>query len=197
MDGKEAIVGKILSDAEDRAKRLTAEAEARAEAMAAEADRAAAGRLAAGRRAAEKRAEEIAFRRETVAALENRKTLLAAKRGIIDEVLEQALALACAFPKERYLAVIERLLEAYAQEGDEVTLSSAAPFGERELTALRAFSANKLRFAGTGSFEGGIRLENATCVKDLSFRALLEADRYGTEQEIAAAVFPAENAHAE
>ena len=102
------------------------------------------------------------------------------------------LKTACAFKKEKYLAVLGDLLARYAEEGDAVTLASSAPVGEKELSGLKAFSEKKLRFAGKEDFEGGVRLENAVCVKDLSFRALLETARSGLEREIADALFPAE-----
>ena len=192
MQGKEAIVGKIIADAEEKAEKLRADAAQRAEATAAAAERAAQERLAEGRRALGREAEEIVARRETVAALDTRKEMLAAKRGIIEEVLSLALKTACAFKKEKYIAVLGDLLARYAEEGDAVTLASSAPVGEKELSGLKAFSEKKLRFAGKEDFEGGVRLENAVCVKDLSFRALLEAARSGLEREIADALFPAE-----
>lgn len=192
MQGREAIVGKIIADAEEKAEKLRADAAQRAEAAAAAAERAAQERLAEGRRALGREAEEIVARRETVAALDTRKEMLAAKRGIIEEVLSSALKTACAFKKEKYLAVLGDLLARYAEEDDAVTLASSAPVGEKELSGLKAFSEKKLRFAGKEDFEGGVRLENAVCVKDLSFRALLEAARSGLEREIADALFPAE-----
>lgn len=192
MQGREAIVGKIIADAEEKAEKLRADAAQRAEATAAAAERAAQERLAEGRRALGREAEEIVARRETVAALDTRKEMLAAKRGIIEEVLSSALKTACAFKNEKYLAVLGDLLARYAEEGDAVTLASSAPVGEKELSGLKAFSEKKLRFAGKEDFEGGVRLENAVCVKDLSFRALLEAARSGLEREIADALFPAE-----
>ncbi len=192
MQGREAIVGKIIADAEEKAQKLRADASERAEAAVAAAKGAAQERLAAGRRALEREAAEIVARRETVAALDTRKEALAAKRGVIEEVFSEALKIACAFEKEKYLAVLVALLERYAEEGDAVTLASSAPVGEKELTGSKAFAAKKLRFAGRGDFEGGMRLENDTCVKDLSFRALLEAARSELEREIADAMFPAE-----
>ena len=192
MQGREAIVGKILSDAEEKAARLVADAGERAAAIRAEAERVANESLTEGRHALEREATEIVARRETVASLDNRKALLAAKRAVIEEVLSEALAAACAFDAKKYLSVLEALLAEYAEEGDAVTLAASAPVTERELCGCRAFREKNLQYAGTGAFEGGIRLENAVCVKDLSFRAILEARREELEREIAAAMFPAE-----
>lgn len=192
MEGREAIVGKILSDAEEKAAAIRADASARAETLAQDARRAAEESLAAGRRALETQSAEIVARRETVAALDVRKALLAAKRSVIDEVFAGALASARAFGKAKYCSVLEALLERYAETGDEVYLAADAPVGEKELVSCKAFAAKKLRFAGRMGLSGGLRLENDVCVKDLSFGALLEAERGELEREIAAAVFPAE-----
>ena len=76
MEGKEAIVGKILSDAQQKADAIVAEARERAAAMKAEAERAANGSLAEWRRALERESTEVVARRETVASLDNRKAIL-------------------------------------------------------------------------------------------------------------------------
>ena len=181
MEGKEAIVGRIISDAEARAAQAKQEAAARARTL-----------LEEGAAALEKEAAERIARRETGAQLDCGKRMLAAKRGVIDAVFARAEAIACALPKEEYLAVLGQLLGAYAEEGDEVVLAAGAPVGEKELVSLAVFSAKKLRFAGkTGEFSGGLRLVNACCEQDLSFGALLEEGRAEHEREIAAA-FPAE-----
>ena len=192
MEGKEAIVGRIISDAEARAAQAKQEAAARADAMKEEAAARARTLLEEGAAALEKEAGERIARRETGAQLDCGKPMLAAKRGVIDAVFARAEAIACALPKEEYLAVLGQLLGAYAEEGDEVVLAAGAPVGEKELVSLAVFSAKKLRFAGkTGEFSGGLRLVNARCEQDLSFGALLEEGRAEHEREIAAA-FPAE-----
>lgn len=193
MEGKEAIVGRIISDAEKKAAERKAEAVARADAALADAKARAGEYLANGRRVLEKEAAEIVARRETVAGLDRRKLMLAAKRGAVEAALARALEIARAFDKKKYLSVLEDLLQAYAEEGDAAELAADAPVSDREFTSCKAFTEKKLRFAGRNeSLAGGVRLENDVCVKDLSFRALLEANRNELEREIAAAVFPAE-----
>ena len=193
MDGREAIINKILSDAEEKAAAYRADAEQKNAASLENAGRQAALYLGRGRKALAAEAEELVARRKTVAALDGRKRLLAAKRGVLEEAFTLAVKSACAFPKKKYLAVLCALLDRFAEEGDSVELCAEAPVTEKELTACKAFTEKKLVFAGkTGRFEGGMRLENAVCVKDLSFRALLEAARSGLERGIADALFPAE-----
>lgn len=193
MEGKEAIVGRIIADAEKEASARIAEAERRAAAQREEALREAEALLAEGKRAALREAEECVRRRETVAGLDERKLLLAARRGAVEKVLSEALALARGMKPKAYLAFLEKLISAYAEEGDAAELAADAPVTDKEFTSCKALAEKKLRFAGrNAALEGGLRLENNVCVKDLSFRALIEAERSTLEQEIAGALFPAE-----
>ena len=193
MEGKEAIVGRILSDAQQKAETRKAEAAARAENARDEARRKAEALLTSGRAQLMRDAEETVSRRETVAGLDVRKRLLAAKREAIEAVFTRALEKTRAFGKERYLAVLDALLEAYAEDGDAVQLSKYAPVDGRDLAASKVFLAKKLVFRDAdGDFEGGLRLYNAVSERDLSFRAILEARRFELEREIVQALFPSE-----
>ena len=193
MEGKEAIVGRILSDAQQKAETRKAEAAARAENACDEARRKAEALLTSGRAQLMRDAEETVSRRETVAGLDVRKRLLAAKREAIEAVFTRALEKTRAFGKGRYLAVLDALLEAYAEDGDAVQLSKYAPVDGRELAASKVFLAKKLVFRDAdGDFEGGLRLYNAVSERDLSFRAILEARRFELEREIVQALFPSE-----
>lgn len=193
MEGKEAIVGRILSDAQQKAETRKAEAAARAENARDEARRKAEALLTSGRAQLMRDAEETVSRRETVAGLDVRKRLLAAKREAIEAVFTRALEKTRAFGKGRYLAVLDALLEAYAEDGDAVQLSKYAPVDGRDLAASKVFLAKKLVFRDAdGDFEGGLRLYNAVSERDLSFRAILEARRFELEREIVQALFPSE-----
>ena len=193
MEGKEAIVGRILSDAQQKAETRKAEAAARAENARDEARRKAEALLTSGRAQLMRDAEETVSRRETVAGLDVRKRLLAAKREAIEAVFTRALEKTRAFGKERYLAVLDALLEAYAEDGDAVQLSKYAPVDGRDLAASKVFLAKKLVFRDAdGDFEGGLRLYNAVSERDLSFRAILEARRFELEREIVQSLFPSE-----
>lgn len=193
MEGKEAIVGRILSDAQQKAETRKAEAAARAENARDEARRKAEALLTSGRAQLMRDAEETVSRRETVAGLDVRKRLLAAKREAIEAVFTRALEKTRAFGKGRYLAVLDALLEAYAEDGDAVQLSKYAPVDGRDLAASKVFLVKKLVFRDAdGDFEGGLRLYNAVSERDLSFRAILEARRFELEREIVQALFPSE-----
>ena len=116
--------------------------------------------------------------------------MLGAKRELIEEVFARALEKAQNLPKARYTEIVSRLLEENAEEGDTVVLSRFAPLSQSETEALPVFRARKLRFGGAdGAFAGGLFLSNETCDKDLSFEALIAADRVSLESDVVEILF--------
>ena len=190
MEGKKAIVDRILSDAEEQAKSILKDAKIRKQAEQDAARQEAAEYLEKSRRALKSEAENQISRRETVAALDCRKLLLQAKREVLESVIQAAQKKACKMPKEKYLKVLEKLLKENAETGDEIVLSESAPVGEREVMALAVCKERKLSFAATvGKFSGGLILVSDKCDKDCSFEALFEANRNELEEEIAGDLF--------
>ena len=190
MEGKKAIVERILSDAEEQAKSILKDAKIRKQAEQDAARQEAAEYLEKSRRALKSEAENQISRRETVAALDCRKLLLQAKREVLESVIQAAQKKACKMPKEKYLKVLEKLLKENAETGDEIVLSESAPVGEREVMALAVCKERKLSFAATvGKFSGGLILVSDKCDKDCSFEALFEANRNELEEEIAGDLF--------
>ncbi len=190
MEGKKAIVDRILSDAEEQAKSILKDAKIRKQAEQDAARQEAAEYLEKSRRALKSEAENQISRRETVAALDCRKLLLQAKREVLESVIQAAQKKACKMPKEKYLKVLEKLLKENAENGDEIVLSESAPVGEREVMALAVCKERKLSFAATvGKFSGGLILVSDKCDKDCSFEALFEANRNELEEEIAGDLF--------
>ena len=111
MEGKKAIVDRILSDAEEQAKSILKDAQIRKQAEQDAARQEAAEYLEKSRRALKSEAENQISRRETVAALDCRKLLLQAKREVLESVIQAAQKKACKMPKEKYLKVLEKLLK--------------------------------------------------------------------------------------
>lgn len=190
MDGKEAIIARIIGDAEKKAKVLLGEADANVKESEREAKEWITDYLKAQRKLLETESENVVTRRKTVAELDCRKVALGAKQEVISEVFERALKIAESFDKEKYLKIVEKLCEENAEEGDTLVLSSSAPLKEADVAALAVFKAKKLKFGGAdGKFRGGIMLVNEVCDKDLSFKALLDNRKDELEAEIAAALF--------
>ncbi|MFR6055867.1 MAG: hypothetical protein ACLUHK_04655, partial [Eubacteriales bacterium] len=91
MDGKEAIIERIIGDAEKKADALLREAENGAKESAREAEEWIGEYLSAQRKLLKEECENVVSRRKTVAELDCRKVLLNAKQEVISEVFARAL----------------------------------------------------------------------------------------------------------
>lgn len=187
--GREEILSRILSDAEAEAAEIVRAAEQRA----AEIVRAAEDSLAADRAAAEEEARERARRikegRAATARLDGAKVLLAEKRRVIDGIYLRALSSLLALEKHESLLLLGRLLEENAEEGDEVVFAENFPYAE-EAKGLPVVKKKNLTVSGERlPIKGGCILRGKVCDTDLSYSALLAADREEHQAEIALAVF--------
>ena len=124
MDGIEKITGRIEADAEREIEAIQAQARAQAEEIAAGYE-AQAGReseeiLARGRRNADERVERLA----SVAQLEGRKQILAAKQEMIGQAFDRALEELLALPEEEYAELLAALCAKAAVTGREAVIFS-------------------------------------------------------------------------
>ena len=187
MEGKEAIIARIIGDAKNKAEVLLRDADTNVAESEREAKEWIADYLKAQRKLL---AENVVTRRKTVAELDCRKVALSAKQAVISEVFERALQSAESFPEVKYLEIVEKLCNENAEEGDTLILAASAPLKEADIAKLPVFKEKKLKFGGTSDkFRGGIMLVNDVCDKDLSFKALLDNKKDELEAEIAAALF--------
>lgn len=187
--GREAIVERILSDANAEAAAIVREAEERAASVVA----AAAARAEQGRRESEaeakKKAADILERRASAARLDSAKLLLAEKRRVLDGIYAAALERLKALDKEDCLALAERLLTEYAEEGDEIVFAAGYPHVAAvallPVVAERDLSVSPV----SADIDGGFLLRGKTSDKDLSYGALLAADREAHQSALAAELF--------
>lgn len=186
---KEEIVGRIISDAEEAARRTVAAAEEKAAARIAEAN--------ANAETARKNTEaEVAEKirgildgKAATARLDGAKIMLGAKREIIDELYAFALKELVCLGKEDSLALANDLLRAYAEEGDSIAFAENYPY-VNETSALPIVREKKLKIAAERiKVEGGFVLVGERSDKNLSYEALLAADRAENEAELAAQMF--------
>ncbi len=190
MEGKEAIIARIIGDAKNKAEVLLRDADTNVAESEREAKEWIADYLKAQRKLLAEEAENVVTRRKTVAELDCRKVALSAKQAVISEVFERALQSAESFPEVKYLEIVEKLCNENAEEGDTLILAASAPLKETDIAKLPVFKEKKLKFGGTSDkFRGGIMLVNDVCDKDLSFKALLDNKKDELEAEIAAALF--------
>lgn len=186
---KEAIVERILSDAEAEAAAIVKTAEEKAAAFVAEAS----DRAEKSRRESEaevkKKAESIFERKAATARLDCAKILLSEKRRVIDVIYEEALDRLLAFSEEECLALTDKLLKEYAENGDEIFFAENYPY-EAAAARLPVIAEKNLIVSPQRiGIDGGFRLRGVSSDKDLSYGALLAADRDEYQAETAAEIF--------
>ena len=187
--GTQQIVERILSDAEAEARAIVEEAESKAaKLLAGSASRAEKGRRETEADVEAKR-ESILEKKAAVARLDGAKLLLAEKRKVIDAIYAEALRRLLTLEKEDALKLSERLLEAYAENGDEIWFAENFRFAA-EVELLPVVKERSLRISPQSlPLDGGMRLKGRTSDKDLSYGALLAADRDEYQAEIARKLF--------
>lgn len=186
---KEAIVERIISDAQQEAQEIIAEAEARAAAVIA----ASSARAQEAKRETEQevalRAKSIAEGKAATARLDSAKLMLGEKRRVIDVIYARALGKLLELGEKDCLALTEGLLKAYAEEGDEIVFAENYRYPE-QAASLSVVRQKKLKVAfGRAKLDGGFCLRGTNTDKDLSYGALLAADREEHQAELAATLF--------
>lgn len=186
---KEAILERIISDAQAAADATVAEAEGRAAEIIAEAEaRATRDRQGTSAIIAE-RSKAIADGKAAAARLDAAKVMLAAKRGVIDAVYARALEKLKALPQKDAVRLAEGLLLSYAEDGDELVFATNFAY-KAQVLKLAVVAEKNLKNSGkTADIDGGFILIGKNSDKDLSYGALLALDREERQAEIAAKLF--------
>lgn len=209
--GAEAILEKIRKNAEEEAAALAKQGEEKAEAAAGKIRADAEAEAAAILENARQRAEELEKRERLMAGLQIRKNTLAARRAVMDEAFSMAGEQLADLPKERWEALITRLLLEAAETGAEIMEIPAAdrekyewtPEGNLPIIGEKSFfkrlnaalkesgREGKLTLADApANVIGGFRLMGPVYDVDASFDALLSQAREDWEQEIYRILYP-------
>lgn len=179
-DGEAAA---ILRDGQERADRLRAEYEARAEAEAADI-------LSRGERAAREREEGL----DALTRLECRKAALAAKQALVDRAFDLARQRLLSLPQEEYAALLAGLAARASSTGwEELILSPAdrARVGKAVVSAAnRAVPGGHLTLSEqTRPISGGFILRGGGVEVNCAFDALLQLRREELAGAAAEALF--------
>ena len=183
------VVERILSDAEKDAEKTLKNAQAKADEIVATAQ----AEIKADREAVEIEVEakkkSVFEKRSADARLESSKILLGEKRKTISAVYDLALARLNALEKEDCLALASRLLEDYAEKGDKLYFAENFSYA-KEVASLPVVKAKDLDVQSDRlAFSGGMRLVGEKSDKDLSYSALLEADKDENQADLAVKLF--------
>ena len=192
MDGKEAIINSIISEAEKKAEGIVNDALAEKDALLQQTRNSLERERQQRIRAAKEQAERAAERKLTLAALDGRKQLLAAKQAVIDKVYEAAIIKMLNMTDNVYREFIGELVKRYADDGDEIMISErdAKRLNYDWATSLGAAIGKDLTLSGRQhKGKGGIVLVGYKCDKNLTFETIVKQLRSSTEGEIAARLF--------
>ena len=198
MNGIEKITARIQAeaDAANAAARESAEQEAAVilEEYRKAADEEFAGLLAAAEEAAASQKEQLA----SAARLEASKQLLITKQELLARAFEQAVGELKALPKERYLALLTRLIVSASRTGKECVLLNAA---DREAYGAQAVAAANEALTAEGKtagltlsddvcdIDGGALLREGRIEVNASLSSLLETQREELSAEAARILF--------
>lgn len=187
--GMQEITNRILSDAANEAQTIIEKAEESAAKRIAEAS----ARADKIKRATESDVQEkrngILDKKAAAARLDGAKLLLKEKRKVIDTIYDEAHSRLLELSKENTLQLIELLLEQYAEDGDEIFFAQDFAY-ENEAAAFSVIAAKHLTISSQrAKIDGGMFLKGVRSDKDLSYAALLAADRAENEARLAADIF--------
>ena len=187
--GKEEIVNRILSDAQTEATELVQGGELRAQTIVAEAENAAAELKRETEEEVALRAKAIADGKSASARLDSAKILLGEKRRVVEEIYAQALKSLLSMSERDTLLLVEKLLKEYAEEGDEIVFAHGFAYtaGAERLPVVKE---KKLTVSPErADIGGGFLLRGKSCDKNLSYLALLAADREENQAALAEKLF--------
>lgn len=175
MEGKDAIIERILSDATEKAQALIDDAEKEATSRVTAAKDWADKYKSAQEKILNDDVREISFRRMTVAELDVRKLFLQAKQQVVSEVFDAVYDKLCSLDKLTYIKFTEKLISENADDGDEIVLAENDSVSEKDILALKVVKEKNLTVSKeSGNFKGGVMLVGKLCDKDLSFERLIE-----------------------
>lgn len=188
--GKEVIVERIISDAEEEARAIIGAAEEKAALTDAEACRRAERRKAGEEAEVGEKVKGILDGKAATARLDCAKILLGEKRKVIDAVYERALKKLIALDKSETIGLAEKLLKQYAEQGDEIAFAVNFRYAS-DVASLPVVKEKNLKVSTklADGICGGFMLIGKSSDKNLSYEAILAADREERQADLAAQIF--------
>lgn len=193
MNGIETIIQRLNSDAKaetdallDKARQDAAAVTARCQAQA---DKETADLAARNQRAAAEREERLV----STAQMEARKTILAAKQAVMEEVYAKALEKLRGLPQDRAVEVLASLLNEAAPQGKGEVLFSAQDretVGRAAVDAANAQNGGQLTLSDeTAGIPGGFILRNGSIEVNCAYDTLIRLQKTETAGQVARQLF--------
>ena len=193
MNGIETIIQRLNTDAKaetdallDKARQDAAAITARCQAQA---DKETVDLAARTQRAAAEREERLV----SAAQMEARKTILAAKQAVMEEVYAKALEKLRSLPQDRTVEVLASLLNEAAPQGKGEVLFSAQDretVGRAAVDAANAQNGGQLTLSGeTANIPGGFILRNGSIEVNCAYDTLIRLQKTETAGQVARQLF--------
>ena len=198
MSGADRLREKIIAEAKREAKAILANARQRAENILSEARQEADAQKQKMLQAAKQQAEDRRQRNLTIAELDARKALLAAKEEMIEETFNQAISRLNNLKEREYEDLLYNMLLAATETGDEEVIAAEADRGRFQKTLLarvnkelkaRGKKGELTLSAETRELSGGFILRSGNVETNCSFAALLRMQRDRLEPVVAEMLF--------
>ena len=175
------LINRILSDAESSAAAIVEKARQSADESVRQAQEKALQTLFVELEQERRRTLE---RRATVAEIDAKKEVLAARVRCIDMAFSRAEEKLCDIDTATYLAFIEAMLVKYADDGDVVVVAKNAKVDREDIKRLAVFGEKHLTLGEDGDFSGGLVLSGKKYDKSLTFKSLLQETRSVLQSEV-------------
>ena len=193
MNGIETIIQRLNTDAKaetdallDKARQDAAAVTARCQAQA---DKETADLAARNQRTAAEREERLV----SAAQMEARKTILAAKQAVMEEVYAKALEKLRSLPQDRAVEVLASLLNEAAPQGKGEVLFSAQDretVGRAAVDAANAQNGGQLTLSDeTAGIPGGFILRNGSIEVNCAYDTLIRLQKTETAGQVARQLF--------
>ena len=188
MNGKENIINKILSDADEKCAKIVGNAEQTAAELRTQAEAEVQADKQSLQAKADFAAAERIRNRVATAELEARKYRLNAKQKLISECYDKALNRLANLPAKEKQAFVSGLLTRYADTGETVTVAKA----DKDVITQKLLDevGKKLTLSKTyHNGQGGVILEGDGYEKDLTLSRVVAYLCEQTEGKVAAVLF--------
>lgn len=192
MAGTDAIINKILADAEEKASQIKTQSKIDCDEVIANAKSEAKKMMDEVLQNKQSVIDETVKRQKAVAELDAKKIVLKAKKDAIDEAFRLAKEKLNSLSSEKYFEVVSNMISTYAEDGDVVTVSAKDKKLITKAKLDKIASAKKIKLTLNkeyGDFEGGVILSGNGMDKNLTFDVELKTLRDEMETEIADMIF--------
>ncbi len=188
MDGKNKIIQRILADAESKCQDILAKANSGKEQAIDKAQQNAKAQQSACEAKCAQEAESIVANALSNAKLDINKYRLSSKQAMIDQVYAKVSSELHSLPAKQYLALITKLIETHAEQGEVVTISAK----DKDIVTasfLSKFDKGLTLDKNYGNFDGGLILSSSRYDKVLTLDRLVEDVRRTSDSHVAKVLF--------